>query len=319
MSRSKQPRSVFDPPPLLEVILSSPTKSLLRAVYHSLNSLRPDTKPKEPRIRVVCVSDVHSRRKDIPDGDLMVIAGDLTDDGTPRDIQQQVDGLNGLPHEHKIAIAGNHDYWLDPRARSHMTGDLSPGHVDWRDIHYLQHSSVTLTFPAHGNRQLRIYGAPQIPECGPPYFAFQYPRNHDAWSDTVPSDTDILVTHTPPRHHLDLPIALGCEFLLREIWHVRPKLHVFGHVHAGRGCEIVHWDEAQRAYEAGLARPEGLVRSAFDIVLWVSIVQVAIYGCLGVVWERLWGGGGSPSRLVNASLMYNNTGRLANEAQVVEI
>jgi len=317
---SSSSRSVFDPPPLLEVILTSPTKFLLRTFHTIINVLRSGPEPSKYPIRVVCISDIHSKTKHIPDGDLLLVAGDLTDNGTPRDIQQQIDWLNDLPHRYKIAIAGNHDYWLDPRSREHLAvADLAPGYVDWKDIFYLQHSYVVLDFASHGGRKLKIYGAPQIPQCGPPLFAFQYPRGQDAWTETVPLDTDILVTHTPPKYHLDLPIALGCEFLLNEIRRVKPYLHVFGHVHAGRGSQVVYWNEAQRVYERGLSRKDGLIRSTLDVFLWICVVKTAVYGLTGLLWDRLWGGRDESTQLVNASLMYNNTGRLGNDAQVVDI
>jgi hypothetical protein len=65
----------------------------------------------------------------------------------------------------------------------------------------------------------------------------------------VPDDINILITHRPPKYHLDL-CGLGCAHLLSEFWRTRPLLHVFGHIHAGRGQERVHYDAFQRAYEA---------------------------------------------------------------------
>lgn len=35
---------------------------------------------------------------------------------------------------------------------------------------------------------------------------------------------------------------MGCEMLRRAMWRVRPRLHVCGHVHEGRGVERVMWD-----------------------------------------------------------------------------
>ncbi len=49
----------------------------------------------------------------------------------------------------------------------------------------------------------------------------------------IPADTDILVTHAPPQGILDA--GQGCAELLEASKRVRPKLHVFGHVHAGYG------------------------------------------------------------------------------------
>lgn len=127
------------------------------------------------------------------------------------------------------------------------------------------------------------------------------------------------MTHTPPKYHRDLPVALGCEHLLREVWRIQPKLHVFGHVHAGAGKEPVHWDEAQEALEKGCARSDGIVRNILDLKLWFYTFQVGWYGGLGLLWDRVWGGEEQVTWMVNAALMFNNTGKLGNEPQVVDI
>jgi hypothetical protein len=249
---------------------------------------------------------------------VLIHAGDLTNKGNIAELQAQIDWLSSLPHRHKVAIAGNHDTFLDPRSRVTLPEPDQRGSLDWGKIHYLQHSSVTLKFPG---RKLRLYGAPQIPKCGGSNFAFQYNREQDAWTDTIPADIDVLITHTPPKYHRDLfSPSLGCPFLLREVWRVKPKLHVFGHVHAGAGRETVWWDDAQLAYEAASAsRSSGFLAQVFDVWLWVDAVKVVVYGLSGVVWDRIWGGEQKRTVMINAALMYNNTGVLGNAVQVVDI
>lgn len=240
-------------------------------------------------------------------------AGDLTDDGTVADIQAQIDWISALPYEHKIVIAGNHDSWFDPRARREKDAGKAPR---WGDVHYLQNSSVQLFFPSQGHRKLNFYGAPQIPQCGGKDFAFQYHRSDDVWSYTIPLETDVLITHTPPRHHLDLPEGLGCHYLLKELWRMRtkPKIHIFGHVHAGHGREQVSWDDTQRMYE------DLCSKDSVDILAWpISMMKLAMYGILALLWSRIWGGKGEGTVMINAALMYRNTGRLGNPAQTVEI
>ena len=55
----------------------------------------------------------------------------------------------------------------------------------------------------------------------------------------IPAGIDILATHTPPYGILDLPTArtqnLGCPFLLEELSRIKPRVHVFGHIHASHG------------------------------------------------------------------------------------
>ncbi|TKA63928.1 hypothetical protein B0A55_10306 [Friedmanniomyces simplex] len=323
------PSSPFAPPPLLYILLTQPLKTLIRFLDYGFALLRSPTRPDSPSIRIVCISDTHCLKSaHIPDGDLLIHAGDLTNAGTPAELQAQIDWLDDLPHQHKVAIAGNHDIYLDPRSRKTLGQEDQDGWIDWKRIHYLQHSALTLEF-GNGRRSLNLYGAPQIPACGGEAFAFQYPRGHDAWTDTVPEDTEVLITHSPPKYHLDLPTALGCEYLLSEVWRIRPAVHVFGHVHAGKsdmlgwlkgGREVVRWDEGQKCLERALARQDGLVKGLLDPRAWVDVVMMLGHGAMGVLWDRVWGGGQSRATLmVNASLMYNNTGELRNTPQVVDI
>ena len=57
--------------------------------------------------------------------------------------------------------------------------------------------------------------------------------------DAIPEYTDILITHGPPFGHLDIPggqsIHVGCEMLRYRVDEIRPKIHVFGHIHGGAG------------------------------------------------------------------------------------
>lgn len=125
-------------------------------------------------------------------------------------------------------------------------------------------------------------------------------------------ETDILVTHTPPKYHLDLSTAsaLGDKYLLEEIWRVRPSLHVFAHIHAGSGEEVIYWDEAQKAYERAMARRGGLIEEAFGIFALLDGLQLLWYGLQGILWSRVWGGTGHGSLMVNAALMNDQSGRL---------
>lgn len=317
---SSQQRNIFDPPTRLERIISAPLTFFATTLYSFILSLKASPAAQTPPIKVVCISDTHTLLYDIPDGDLLIHAGDLTNAGTTSELQTQIEWLASLPHRHKVVIAGNHDTYLDPRSRSTLDEKDRAGDLNWRGITYLQHSSTVIKFPGHTGRQLKLYGAPQIPKCGGSQFAFQYNRGQDAWSDTIPSDTDILITHTPPKYHCDLSVALGCEWLLKEVWKIRPKLHVCGHVHAGAGREILWWDETQSAYEKISARrTNSLLRNLLDLSFWVELGTLLFYGGQGVVWTRIWGGQQKRTTLINAALMYNNTGKLGNPVQVVSI
>lgn len=148
--------------------------------------------------------------------------------------------------------------------------------------------------------------------------AFQYPRGSDAWTGTVPRDTDVLITHTPPKWHHDLSHGMGDEFLLQEVWRVKPLLHVFGHVHAAPGREGCWWDETQRAYERIMDRGQrGILGDAFNIGSMVDGVILIIHGLMGILWSKIWGGEVKGSIMVNATLTVGSTGKLGNPPMIV--
>jgi hypothetical protein len=64
-------------------------------------------------ICVICISDTHNSKPPIPEGDILLHAGDLSQYGLFDEIQAQLDWLNTLPHKHKVVIGGNHDLILD--------------------------------------------------------------------------------------------------------------------------------------------------------------------------------------------------------------
>ncbi|KAJ4376238.1 hypothetical protein N0V83_001521 [Neocucurbitaria cava] len=228
------------PPSKLQQFVKEPCVFLASQLYRSRRVVCFE--PIKP-IAVVCLSDTHNSQSYIPAGEILIHAGDITQAGTLKEIQTSLDWLNSLPHSNKIIIAGNHDILLDPN-QLHSGPAACASSINWGNIIYLNSNSTTVT--CENGRQLKIYGSPLTPRHG--NWAFQYPRDQDVWRSEIPADTDILITHGPPKGHLDAG-HLGCKYLLDEIWRKKPRLHVFGHVHDGYGIEWVQFDKLQRAYE----------------------------------------------------------------------
>ena len=211
-------------------------------------SRTPD--PPKDVLTVVCISDTHNRKVAVPPGDLLIHAGDLSQHGTFAELQAQISWLASQPHEHKVVIAGNHDLLLDPDfllahpERDHSCTGQTASELDWGDLLYIQDESRTLEF-ANG-RALKIYGSPYTPYFG--LWAFQYPPIRNIWRCRIPIDTDIIVTHGPPKGHLDEG-GMGCRHLLKEVQRVRPSLVVFGHIHRGQGEELLKFDGSRIAFE----------------------------------------------------------------------
>jgi Icc-related predicted phosphoesterase len=101
---------------------------------------------------------------------------------------------------------------------------------------------------------IRIYGSPWRPQRGwiYPAEAFGYDSKlirQDIWSN-IPEDIDFLLTHCPPYSVRDYhPLTderTGCPALLDEVvTRVRPRVHLFGHMHSCRGTSLYKSEENQ--------------------------------------------------------------------------
>ncbi|KAJ0360508.1 hypothetical protein COL26b_014042 [Colletotrichum chrysophilum] len=219
------------------------------------------------RTRFVCVSDTHNTTVKLPKGDVLIHAGDLTNQGSFSELSRAVTWLEKAPFEAKIVIAGNHDLTLDAPFYAlhgphfHNQAPQSPSDclallTSSPSMTYLNHASakITLTSPSGPRTSFSVFGSPYSPRNGLWAFSYDTPPQSQTtltaadlpalWDD-IPLDADVVVTHTPPRTHRDesrLRRATGCEALRRALWRVRPKLAVCGHVHEARGAERVTWD-----------------------------------------------------------------------------
>ncbi|MCK7546244.1 metallophosphatase domain-containing protein [Marinobacter bryozoorum] len=181
-------------------------------------------------MRLVCISDTHGLHRQIPavpDGDVLIHAGDSLGQGTLENLADLNDWLGTLPHQHKIVIAGNHDWVFQEApalARETLTNAI-----------YLEDSGTELD-------GLRFWGSPWTPQFL--NWAFMLKRGQalrEKWQ-LIPKNTDLLITHGPPRGIGD---QVSVDFRTREVGCVDleqrleqlPNLqaHVFGHIHEGYG------------------------------------------------------------------------------------
>ncbi|OTB02592.1 hypothetical protein M426DRAFT_61865 [Hypoxylon sp. CI-4A] len=219
------------------------------------------TAPRTRRTRFVCISDTHNCTVKLPKGHVLVHCGDLTNQGSFKELEKQVTWLEKADFECKIIIAGNHDLTLDTdffeQYGSYFHNNATQNPTDCqgllknsKSLIYLQHESRTikLTSPSGPRTTFNVFGSPYTPSCG--NWAFQYSRSDSTlaeklWRD-IPLDTDLLITHGPARMHKDESrqrgTASGCEVLRQAMWRVRPRIALCGHVHESRGVERVRWD-----------------------------------------------------------------------------
>ncbi|WPA96694.1 uncharacterized protein RHO25_001302 [Cercospora beticola] len=215
---------------------------------------------KDQKLRIVCISDTHGYAPGegyvLPKGDILIHAGDLTNQGSLSEIQKVTKWLSNLDFAAIITVAGNHDLSLDPEyALRYDTGwKVVPEDVeacrsllmDNPKLTYLQHSDAVIQLPEK-DVQLRVFGSPFSPDRGRQNWAFQYDPSAAVpiWDD-VKADTDILITHTPPAGVCDESVhweAGGCLALRDKLSQIRPLLHVCGHCHEGRGAATLDWEE----------------------------------------------------------------------------
>ncbi len=187
-------------------------------------------------MRICCISDIHGNLPEIPDCDLLLLAGDYPRYHRnrmwySREFRSWLQFIRdrGIP---VVGVAGNHDFVFekDPEfARS----------LPWT---YLQDQGFDFG-PTY------IYGSPWQPRFYDWAFNLDEPELAKKWA-LIPSGTDILVLHGPPHgygdavarkiteeneHEWPSPEHVGSPSLLARILEVKPKLVVAGHIHSGYG------------------------------------------------------------------------------------
>ena len=93
---------------------ASPLVYLAKTIYQlhqPQQALRRHQKP----IKVICISEAHNAQPQVPHGDLLIHAGDLTQSGSIEEIEAAVKWLKSLSHPHKVVTVGNHDLALDSK------------------------------------------------------------------------------------------------------------------------------------------------------------------------------------------------------------
>jgi len=176
-------------------------------------------------LRLVLLSDTHQlhREVEVPDDDILIHAGDFTIFSESIDaVADFNDWLGGLPHRNKIVVPGNHEFFLEqePSCRSMLD------------------NAIVLIDEGTEIEGLRIWGSPVTPMYGGA-FGLSSAADRKRLYARIPWDIDVLVSHGPPFGILDTaPMSgshEGCRELLDAVTRVRPKLHVFGHIHNAYG------------------------------------------------------------------------------------
>jgi Icc-related predicted phosphoesterase len=178
-------------------------------------------------MRIVIISDTHGQHDalQLPPGDVLLHAGDVSGRGKPEEVKSFVNWFAAQPFQHKIFIAGNHDFYFEKETVANIQAIIPP------DVTYLNDSGTTIN-------GVHIWGSPVTPW----FFDWAFNRQRGAdiqrhW-DLIPTNTDILLTHGPVYSILDQTTRgekVGCHNLLAKVQAIQPRLFVCGHIHEAYG------------------------------------------------------------------------------------
>eukprot|EP01080_Neovahlkampfia_damariscottae_P006281 gene6281-10288_t len=251
----KEPRSINNTGPSLEDILKQKKKEpeiILDRTPVKLDTFSNGSK----KLDIVFISDTHNHihTLELPKADLLIHCGDITENGTEKEIQIFNEFLGELnQYKHVVVIAGNHDKFLS---------SLSPNEIQKKYLTnciYLQDSSTII-------QDLKIYGTPWTINPGyrveamlndpkysrvKPEMEIRYAKEHDnnffyqnmenlhKSFKNIPDDADLLITHMPPAHLVGANELKGDKYLTEKVKKMKNlKIHTFGHVHYLKGFEV---------------------------------------------------------------------------------
>jgi Icc-related predicted phosphoesterase len=194
-------------------------------------------------MKILAIADTHTYYKDLcikeneddnlilEDADVLIHAGDI-DARNLRELYQFANWMGSLDYKYKIVVGGNHDFALTKNYLFVKT------YMEERGVIYLENEEVTLD-------GIKFWGSPITPVYG--NWAFMKHRGNEIariWHQ-MPEDTRVLITHGPPLQILDNSHYgghSGCYDLFKKIEEVKPKVHIFGHIHEGYGNEVKQWN-----------------------------------------------------------------------------
>jgi Icc-related predicted phosphoesterase len=220
------------------------------------------------KMRITHISDTHNKHNQLngllPGGDLLIHSGDISSLGRKSEVERFVKWFNDIDnYTNKVFIAGNHDMNFDREillrdklthfeGRTEYDTECAEGKPDWLkellgihlrpNVFYLENSFVEID-------QIKIWGSPITPSFGYGW-AFNKDRGHainEVWN-TIPMDTDIVITHGPIYGYCDRTnrggLNVGCEQLYHRLNEVQPQLHFSGHIHEAYGYRQTNWGYA---------------------------------------------------------------------------
>ncbi len=204
-----------------------------------------------------CIGDLHGLKPILPGGDVLILAGDYTAEGKLNQWDGFFRWLKDQPYHEKILIAGNHDNLFERgfpqnQKEADKVEEVMPFLDTNMDFEYLCDSGMGMVINGIG---LKIWGTPWTPTfdgVNPKCMAFMETESFlDSKFSLIPDDIDLLITHGPMRHILDANkdgYACGSTSLRKHIDRVKPRFHIFGHIHEQGGQQLMYKHQGRNTW-----------------------------------------------------------------------
>eukprot|EP00301_Raphidiophrys_heterophryoidea_P024364 c788_g1_i1.p1 GENE.c788_g1_i1~~c788_g1_i1.p1 ORF type:complete len:221 (+),score=46.68 c788_g1_i1:80-742(+) len=165
-------------------------------------------------MKIVCMSDTHGdhRRIQVPDGDVLVHAGDFTCFGKKEHAQDFNEWLGTLPHKHKLVVEGNHE-----------------NNAPWRkDIQSILTNATFLHQTGVEIDGISFFGVGFSWSHRDPA---GHPNHHQ-----IPQNTHVVIAHNPALGMVDGHV--GCLSLKTHMMKLKPRCVISGHIHREYGAVL---------------------------------------------------------------------------------
>jgi Icc-related predicted phosphoesterase len=182
------------------------------------------------QLKIAAISDTHRMHEDLTadleavDADLLIHSGDAdcTDANTTNSFLKWLNKVAEFFPEGALFTPGNHDTYFVGRSLDEFKSQINT------KVRIIINEEVQV-------RDVRIYLSPYSFLSAPKYNAFTHLYEEalgDVWAE-IPKGIDVLVTHSPP--YGILANSYGSISLKMRVIELKPKVHIFGHVHEGHG------------------------------------------------------------------------------------
>jgi Icc-related predicted phosphoesterase len=211
-------------------------------------------------MRIVFTSDTHFPFPvtSIPEGDVLVHAGDLMYSGYPDEWDSRLKSLAALPHKHKLLVPGNHDFHIqnyEGVAKAELRGSgvkvLGLGHNPFRNIDGVSFLGIPFVTGLEGwayNRgeewlldylqQIELLGTPDIVV------------SHAPMRGVLDAINPNLTRYRDQKHVGSRPLKTWFDNL-----YTKPKYWAHGHIHESYGkvdidgCTVMNVAMCDRDYK----------------------------------------------------------------------